>query len=74
MPSARRKSGWIDAEIRDDEAALAAITALGVTSCSRCHREQSLVAQVSFVDSDLSLALCGRCYRDLMKIARGQVD
>lgn len=74
MPSATRESGWVDAEIRDDETALAGIKVLGITGCSRCHRQQSLVAQVSFLDSDLSLALCGRCYRDLMKIARVQGD
>src|ERR1022692_2714947 len=26
----------------------------------------------SFLSSDLSMALCGPCYRELMKIARGQ--
>lgn len=73
MPKVIRKSRWVDAEIRDDDSALAALTNLGVTGCSRCQRETLIAAYVSFVRSDMSLALCAPCYRDLMKIARGQV-
>jgi hypothetical protein len=73
MPPAIGKSGWVDAEIRDDETALTALATLGVTGCSRCHSKRSIVAQVSFVGSDLSLALCRPCYRELMKIARQPV-
>jgi len=73
MPPAKQKPGWLDAEIRDDEATLTAIMALGVTSCSRCHRETVIVAYVTFAGSDMSMALCGHCYQALMRIARGQV-
>jgi hypothetical protein len=73
MPPAKRKAGWLDAEIRDDEAALTALMALGVTGCSRCHRETLIAAHVTFAGSDMSMALCGPCYQALMKLARGQV-
>jgi hypothetical protein len=68
----KQKPVWLDAEIRDDEATLTAIMALGVIGC-RCHRETVIVADVTFAGSDMPVALCEHCYQALMGIARGQV-
>src|SRR5208282_4260590 len=63
MPPAIRKPVWLDVEIPEDDATLAALMALGVTGCSRCHRDTMIAAYVTFAGSDISMALCGPCYQ-----------
>jgi len=65
----------ISVEAYDDPIEMQQIAMLGLQGCERCDSDEGIAAIVKCSEFGESgfLAICGYCYRELLKLSLGQI-